>query len=760
MELRRILIFVSLVTCFTIPMIAQSYILTFLDKDDATPLLAVNVYVNDYTYQTDELGQVIIEALSFPLTIEATYVGYDKYLFSVRKSTELPSTIYMAPTQTVLDQVTVTGTKYEQNIARSAVSLDIIKPELLYSVNASSADKILNKVPGVQVLDGQANIRGGSGFSYGAGSRVMLLIDDIPALQPDAGFPNWSDIPIENLSQIEILKGAASTFYGSAALNGIINYRTAYAKSIPETRISSGNTMYLSPKDKDKKWWGDTIRYETNLSIVHKQKFNKIDFIASGFYNRLRGFNQFTNEDRGRGNLNLRYRYSDRLVFSFNTIINSTNTSAFFLWKGAGRNAMQPLEGTVSDRQSTRIYIDPKVTYTDDHNNFHKLLWRTTIIDNTNNTNQSNNSLNNYGEYQFQRNFEKVGLILTSGFVATHSATNSQILGDTTFIASSTAGYFQLDYKANNRLSIGGGLRYEHSQQKSPENFMGVIIPDGIAKDGQMISRLSANYQLAEYTFLRGSYGQGYRYPTLTERFVTTTFGSFSIFSNPNLRPEYGYTTELGIKQGFGTSWLKGFFDAAVFQSEYTDMIEFTFVFEPNRIGFQPQNIGNTRIRGWEVGFTGQAFLLGAPITIFGGYTFIDPIYKNFDASEVIRNSISGTENVLKYRSKHQFKMDAEGKIGAFKVGGSYQYTSNIVNIDRAFEAVPPIDFDLFGIGGYRKINNTGFGLLDARLGYTYHKLTFTALINNILNKEYTLRPALVEAPRNIGLRIDWKING
>jgi Outer membrane receptor for ferrienterochelin and colicins len=63
---------------------------------------------------------------------------------------------------------------------------------------------------------------------------VLLLLDDIPVLQPDAGTPNWDDLPVENIAQIEVIKGAASALYGSSAMNGIVNVRTAYAGSEPE----------------------------------------------------------------------------------------------------------------------------------------------------------------------------------------------------------------------------------------------------------------------------------------------------------------------------------------------------------------------------------------------------------------------------------------------------------------------------------------------------------------------------------------------
>jgi outer membrane receptor protein involved in Fe transport len=103
--------------------------------------------------------------------------------------------------------------------------------------------------------------------------------------------------------------------------------------------------------------------------------------------------------------------------------------------------------------------------------------------------------------------------------------------------------------------------------------------------------------------------------------------------------------------------------------------------------------------------------------------------------------------------------MDVEAKIWKLKWGVSVQRVSHVINIDKAFEAVPPVNIDLFGIGQYRDFNNNGYTLLDSRLSITTGKVTITALVNNILNVEYTNRPALIEAPRNAGLRIDYKLN-
>nr|HMU04063.1 TonB-dependent receptor plug domain-containing protein [Saprospiraceae bacterium] len=336
-----------LIFCFQQASFTQNSTITVKDYKTREALVGATIMHGEGGYISDIDGKFTILNPTFPFDIVVSYIGYEDQKIIFKALVDIPLEILLVPSQTALDLVTVTSTKYEQNITRSMVSVDILKPDLLRSVNATSSDEILNKVPGVQILDGQANIRGGSGYSYGAGSRVMLLIDDIPALQVDAGFPNWNDIPIENLSQIEVLKGAASSLYGSAALNGIINFRSSYATSNPETRISLATNIFQSPKDVEKKWWGDTLRHETNASFVHRQKFGKLDFIGSAFYNKLNGFNQSTNEERGRANVNLRYRLRDNLVFGLNVLYNQSASNSFFIWKNAASGALQPLAGTV-----------------------------------------------------------------------------------------------------------------------------------------------------------------------------------------------------------------------------------------------------------------------------------------------------------------------------------------------------------------------------------------------------------------------------
>ena len=62
--------------------------------------------------------------------------------------------------------------------------------------------------------------------------------------------------------------------------------------------------------------------------------------------------------------------------------------------------------------------------------------------------------------------------------------------------------------------------------------------------------RAGLNYQLADYSFLRASFGQGYRNPSITEKYLRKDIGGVGVYPNYNVQPEKGFNAELGFKQG------------------------------------------------------------------------------------------------------------------------------------------------------------------------------------------------------------------
>ena len=93
------------------------------------------------------------------------------------------------------------------------------------------------------------------------------------------------------------------------------------------------------------------------------------------------------------------------------------------------------------------------------------------------------------------------------------------------------------------------------------------------------VFRAGLNYQLADYSFIRASFGQGYRNPSINEKYLRKDIGGVGVYPNPNIKPEKGFNAELGFKQGYKIGNFQGFVDIAGFYTQYKDMVEFQFAY-------------------------------------------------------------------------------------------------------------------------------------------------------------------------------------
>ncbi len=745
--LKKLLFLIVIVFVAILPLFCQSFQVQCLDKTNNSPIVGGVVQVNDSLYfETDTLGQTLVSGVNFPLKITITSLGYEMMQLTEKESFT-NKIYYLSPNNTFLSTVTISSSKYEKALNEVVSSLEIMKPQTLATINAKALDDALERVPGVTMIDGQANIRGGSGFSYGAGSRVLLLIDGIPALQSDAGTPNWADIPIENIAQIEILKGAASTLYGSSALNGVVNVLTSYPSETPESNLVVQSTLFDKPKDKNYDPLNYTP-YEANIILNHKRKINKFDVLGSLAYFDNKSFNDSTFLRQFRLTLGSRYRIKDNLSANINFTLNTGESSEFFFWKNETTGKYSSAPNTISSSKKLRFFVDPSVTYFDKSKGQHKFLSRLFFVNNDNNANRSNKSNLFYSEYQYVKHLSDKKATLSAGIVYTGTSVDAKIYGDAVYTSYNTGIYAQYEQKFFEKLILTGGVRWEHNLQKSPEIVGNDTIPHGKTSESKPVYRCGLNYKLMPYTFLRASWGQGYRYPTIAEKFVKTNFGATSISPNGKLQSETGYSTEIGIKQGMKMGSWSGMIDLAYFYSEYQNMMEFTFV--DLITGFQSINIGDTKISGIDFSIMGKMNFNKLEIKQFFSFTHIDPKFKEFTAA--IDNGSSADYNVLKYRFRNNTKFDIEFGYNRWVIGCLGSIYSPMEAIDKVFEIF------VSGLQKYRQEHNRSITVIDFRLGYQFKsKIDLTLYAKNLFNLEYSIRPGLMDAPRNFGLRAAYK---
>lgn len=734
----------------------EKAVLMGLVRDAASKesLPGVNVVINGIGGTvTDAAGKYSIDVLPGEISIAFRYVGYAEQVkqVSIAPKEVRIININLALQSTMLNTVVVSAGKFEQRLEEVTVSMEVIKPSLIENTNATSMDLAMDQVPGVAIIDGQANIRGGSGFSYGAGSRVLLLVDDLPMLAADAGDVKWSFLPVENIEQVEVIKGASSALFGSSAMNGVINVRTAYPKDKPQTNITWFTGWYGDTKREELQWWGNKRQNTSGLSFNHLQKTGELDLGIGGNYFKDEGFRQGESEERYRFNFNSRYRFKkiEGLFAGVNFNMTFTQGGLFLLWQNDSTGAYLPQGGindsttTISYYETTRTSIDPFITYSGKKGSTHKLLTRYFKSANHNNTNQEAFASLYYAEYRYQKKFKDF-LTITAGVVEMYSDVKSELYED--HFANNTAGFAQADAKIGRfNIAVGGRIESNSIDNKDQET-----IP---------VFRSGINFKAFKHTHLRASYGEGYRYPTIAEKYISTQVGSIVIYPNDSVTSETGWTAEIGLKQGVKVGGWEGFLDVAFFQSEYRDMMEFTFgnygpPAPPNfGFGFKSVNIGNTKIKGFDIGLNGDGIIGRVPVTVFCGYTYIEPIQVDFDAAtDTLKNSAN--YNILKYRYRHMFKGDIEFNPGKVMFGVSTRYNSFMENVDAVFES----EYTIPGVKHYRTIHDYGDWVFDCRLGLRVTQQFRAAfIVQNVFNHEYMGRPADMQPPRSYVFQLNMK---
>lgn len=589
--------------------------------------------------------------------LEVSMIGYaKKNLFvSFNNSTE-PLIIVLTESPIQADQIIVSAGKYEQKVQDLTVSTAIVSPDFISRNNFQTFDEMLRKIPGVQMNLEQPSIRGSSGYSKGTGARVLVAVNGIPIYSGDTGEIVWELIPTADVERIEIIKGPASSLYGSSAIGGVINIltRTTVKNSITHFRSYYG--LYDKPAYDIWKW-NDKARNFYGMELTHSGSSENLGYTFSfkKFDNMSYRQNDYSKRYLGYLKLNYDINEQNRLTF-FSDYLNMFRGN-YLYWKDS-RNALAPKDEDNGNTVESNRFLSGLIY----HHNFNKEFYAEAKSSfyyskfdgrGIELTTSTANLFRN--EILTNINFSDK-TVLTTGAEATYSKISSNIFKSPTFYGLGI--YTQLEYKGIKNLITTLGFRYD------------LMKMDSVDAANAFTPKLGLNLKLSKDFILRASVGTGFRAPTPSEVFNTAAVGGgFKIIGNTKLKAETSFSVETGLNYQYENTFS---IDLSAYMTNYNDYIEANLT---KKLEIQFLNVSKARIQGIEI---------GSNVNIIP-YLFSVNLGYNFMWARDIDNN-----KYLKYRPRHTFNGQLRFTPYQFDIGFDFRFMSRIDEIDDLITQ-PPI---------------------------------------------------------------------
>jgi len=421
---------------------------------------------------------------------------------------------------------------------------DILTNELSFSIGNYGSLGSLN----------EASIRGSTA------EQVLVLVDGVSMNNPGSGEADLSQIPLDNVEKIEIIRGGASAMYGSSAVGGVINIITKkYSAALPlldfKASVRSYNTDDFSVGLNAKN--GITSAAVTASKQVSDGYRYNSDFSANNFSTRL---------DFDLGN-------KGKLDFSgsaFNEDLGlpgpapAPNANYDYLAVGQYNGSLERQTESPNDRQDDSK-SSGRLEYS---NNIGPGKLVATIYSNVDTLKALQPSAQSNTQYDSLVFGGEVKYLFNSGFTcgaewSEQKYKQSDLIADATIIDNSrvnSAAY--LLYKlGKNKLIVTPSIRFDNDSL-----FGSVFTPN-----------LSAVYKFDNAFKLSLNAGQSWRAPTFLELYSPVVtyppyapgYPTYVTGGNTSLKPEKGTTADIGIayeKDRYAASF-------TVFDSRINDMI-------------------------------------------------------------------------------------------------------------------------------------------------------------------------------------------
>jgi vitamin B12 transporter len=571
-----------------------------------------------------------------------------------------------------IKEVVVTATKIEEAVDETTSSVRIVKNETIEEMNVELVVEVLKNVPELNLVQ-----NGGAGKSAtvvlrgGSASQTMVMIDGVKVKSTTLGEFDFSGITAHDIDRIEIVKGPQSTIYGSEAMAGVINIITKKGRGEPAVKLSLEGGSYAT----------------INPSLTVSGGSEKANYRLSGSYFITNGFSsaKLGTENDGYENASMSgkigLKASERLELEFGGryYYDSSELDAFgrddlnYVRKGhhyllSGKAKLYLLDNyeqvfSLSRVEDSLKFRDPDTSY-----------FNSDII-------------SAIDTVDWQHNF-----YLTDSYVLTFGAEYRIEAGEN--IDKSTESLI-FDKKVDN------SALYANSKIKLFDDALvfnaGVRYDDHETFGDEITYRVGGIYNIRPALMkVKGSYGTGFRAPTLNELFFVGAFSS----GNINLRPETSKGWELGIEKEIVKE--RASVSITYFDQKYSDLIVW-LESPPGSWMYSPLNVSKAEVKGLEA---------GAEIQVTDAVSF-SSTYSYTDTKD------KDTEERLKRRPIDKLNVSVDYTKGPASLLISYTY------IGKAYEST--------SVG-----NLSSYSLLNMSGGYSLsNRVRIFGRIENMLDENY-----------------------
>ena len=616
--------------------------------------------------------------------------------------------------EVVMKEVVVTGTRFEERIERIPANITVIDEEDIRNSNARSVPDLLRSQEGVVVRNllgngktAQVDLRG---FGESASSNVLVLVDGRRVNEIDLSGVDWTQIPIENIERIEILRGTGSVLYGDNAVGGVINIITripsqelafsagadfgSYGLHGERVSVGGGQGRFMGSLYGT---YQSTNGYRENNDFRAKDGGGKILFDATD-YLTLNFSGAYHSDDYGlpgplpeaalptarRSSLNLQDRAETKdryLRFGFDLDI------------GGYGNLVTDV--SLRDRDNKSEFPDPLFPFVIDSNIQAKglssrYIWRGSLFE------RANTLVAGADLYKSDKDLKTY-----SGFFSPTAA----LTGTADIERDSLGFYISNDFSVLENLILSLGARREKVTydlfQEDLSLFPLAPLDERITERETAYSAgLTYLYSGKSSLFARAN--RSFRFP-LTDELVLFDFFAGAIRVNSDLKPQTGVHYETGIRHFFTP-------DLQATMTLFRMDIKNEIFFNPST--FTNENYPETRHQGVEVGARAALFEF---LSIYGNYTYKKAV---FEGAPFDGNHIPAVP-----RNQGSVGMRIHDVVPGFALTAQYNYVGSshlISDQGNAFEKLE------------------SYYTIDARLSYAWRQITAYVGVNNLTDREYS----------------------